>query len=103
MVQLHENLEAIAATNTQVVAISYDSVEILKNFADKSGVTFPLLSDPDSTSIRAFGIHNEKGLPHPGTYVIGADRKVLAAIFFEGYVQRHTATELLEAIGEITP
>ncbi len=100
MVQLHENQEAIAATGTQVVAISYDSVAILKKFAETSGVTFPLLSDPDSVAIRAFGIHHKEGLPHPGTYVIGADRKVLAAIFFEGYVDRHSATELLEAIGK---
>ncbi|NOZ41341.1 MAG: peroxiredoxin family protein [Planctomycetes bacterium] len=101
MVQLQENLEAIAATDTQVVAISYDSVAILKKFAETSGITFPLLSDPDSATIRAFGIHNKKGLPHPGTYVIGADRKVLAAIFIEGYVDRHTAAELVETIGEI--
>ena len=98
---MHENLEALAATDTQVVAISYDSVEILKKFAETSGVTFPLLSDPDSATIRAFGIHNKKGLPHPGTYVIGADRKVLATIFFDGYRKRHTSAELIEALGEI--
>ena len=31
-----------------VASISYDSVEILKNFADRKKITYPLLSDPDS-------------------------------------------------------
>jgi len=101
LVQLQEHLDEIAATKTQAVAISFDSVEVLKEFAESSGVNFPLLSDPDSAAIRAFGIHNEKGLPHPGTYVIGADRKVLAVMFFDGYRKRHSAEELLEVIGEI--
>ena len=101
MVQLQENLETIKATGTQVAAISYDSVEILNKFAESSGVTFPLLSDPGSATIRAFGIHNQNGLPHPGTYVIGDDRKVLAAIFIDGYQTRHTPEELVAALKAI--
>lgn len=98
MVELQENLDVIAATGTQVVGISYDSVETLQKFTKSSGVKFPLLADPGSVTIRAYGIHNEKGLPHPGTYVIGADRKVLAALFFEGYRKRHTVDDLVETI-----
>ena len=103
MVELQDNLELIKATGTQLVGVSYDAVEVLQNFAESSGVTFPLLSDPGSATINAFGIHNQKGYPHPGTYVIGKDRKILAAIFLEGYVSRHTPEELLTTIRDATP
>ena len=61
-----------------VASISYDSVAVLKNFADRAGIHFPMLADPDSKIIRSFGILNESvpkdnfvyGVPHPGTYVV---------------------------------
>ena len=34
-----------------MAAISYDSVAVLKSFADRQRITFPLLSDPDSKVI----------------------------------------------------
>lgn len=95
---MQSRLEEINATNTQVVGISYDSVDILNNFAETNDIEFPLLADPGSKTIRAYGIHNEKGLPHPGTYLVGKDRRVLAALFLEGYRERHTVEKLFEAI-----
>ncbi len=97
---MQENLSEITSTDTQVVGISYDTVQILRKFTDTSGIEFPLLADPGSKTIRAYGIHNEKGLPHPGTYLIGKDRKVLAALFNEGYRERHSVNALLKAINE---
>jgi peroxiredoxin len=41
-----------------VVAVSYDSPAILAAFSEQRGITFPLLSDADSKTIRAFGILN---------------------------------------------
>lgn len=102
MVELQENLEAFKATGTQLIGVSYDSVEVLQKFAETSGITFPLLSDPDSEAINAFGIHNKKGYPHPGTYLIGPEQQVLAAIFLEGHVKRHTPEALLKAIRDAT-
>jgi peroxiredoxin Q/BCP len=95
---LQENLAAIQATGTQLIGVSYDPVEVLQAFAEGAEITFPLLSEPDSAIINAFGIHNQKGFPHPGTYVIGPNREVLAAIFLEGYVKRHTPEDLLTTI-----
>ena len=39
--------------------MSYDSVAVLKNFSHRKHITYPLLSDPDSKTIRSFGILNE--------------------------------------------
>ena len=86
-----------------LAAISYDSVAILRDFADRQKITFPLLSDPDSRIIRAFGILNESvkpetpqyGIPHPGTYVLDAKGRVLAKYFEEDMRERISASAIL--------
>jgi len=44
----------------QVIGISRDSQESHKAFANKYHLTFPLLSDPDTTTIRAYGAWGQK-------------------------------------------
>ena len=41
-----------------MAAISYDSVEVVADFAERRGITFPLLADSDSSVIADFGILN---------------------------------------------
>jgi peroxiredoxin len=41
-----------------LAAISYDPPEILAEFSRRRGITFPLLSDSDSATIKAYGILN---------------------------------------------
>jgi peroxiredoxin len=57
-VELQERLEELTRSGIGVAAISYDSQEILSNFAEERGITFPLLSDADSEVIKAYGILN---------------------------------------------
>lgn len=86
-----------------VAAISYDSVEVLRDFAARRGIAFPLLSDKDSQVIRAFGILNENaprdsfvyGVPNPGTYVLDAAGAVTAKYFEDDYTERVTASDIL--------
>lgn len=99
--QLQKDLKQINEAGIQVVAISYDSVEILKKFSEQEEVTFPLLSDADSATIKAFGILNENargrqsGVPNPCTFLVGKDGKVTA--YLPGTVRvRHTTEALLE-------
>lgn len=84
------------------MAISYDSPAILKSFADRKNITFPLLSDPDSKTIRAYGILNETapkgpffGIPYPGTYLLDAKGVVVEKYFEDDYTQRYTASDIL--------
>src|SRR3990172_6952141 len=42
----------------KLAAISYDTVEILQAFADRRQIEFPMLADPDSQVIRAYGVLN---------------------------------------------
>lgn len=97
MVQLQKEIGAIQATGTQVVGISYDSVEVLRKFTESAGISFPLLSDEGSKTIRAFGIHFRDGLPYPGTYLIDGQGTVRAKFFLEGYRERHDNALLIEA------
>ena len=97
MVQLQKDIALIEATGTQVVGVSYDSIEVLRKFAESSGISFPLLSDEGSKTIRAFGIHFRDGLPYPGTYLIDDKGTVRAKFFQEGYRQRHDNSVLIEA------
>ncbi len=86
-----------------LAAISYDSVPVLKSFADRKQITFPLLSDPESKIIRSFGILNETveksnpffGVPNPGTYVLNPKGVVIAKYFEDDYKERDTASAIL--------
>ena len=51
-------MEELESSGIGFAAISYDSVEVLADFAQRRGITFPLLSDDDSAVITEFGILN---------------------------------------------
>jgi len=57
-VELQDQLETLKEQGLGVAAISYDSVEVLSDFAQRRGITFPLLADDDSGVITEFGILN---------------------------------------------
>lgn len=46
----------------QIVGVSPDPVERLKNFEEAHEISFKLLSDPDVVAHKAFGAHGEKSL-----------------------------------------
>ena len=95
------------------MAISYDSIEILKRFSDKNEIDYPMLSDEGSTLIDAFGIRNKAmdgrtfgkndltGVPHPGTYVLDSEGVILAKLFLERYQERHSNEALIELVAEV--
>jgi peroxiredoxin len=92
------------------VAISYDDVKVLTALAKKGRgkrkVTYPLLSDPESKMIKAFGILNEKhkkghkwhGVPHPYIFIVDADGKVLGKLSEIRYQKRPTVNDILNLI-----
>ena len=101
--ELEQNIAGFKAKGYGVAALSYDSPEVLKHFAERAKITYPLLSDPESKVIRAFGILNETvpknnpfyGIPHPGTYLIDTRGKVVSKYFEDDYTQRDTASSIL--------
>lgn len=103
LVELQAGLSEIEKTNTVLVGISYDSEKVLKNFASKRNVTFSLLSDPDSKTIKSYSQLNAKArqaIPHPSTYLVAKGGKISAVL--HGTVrQRRPVNELLAEIEKI--
>ena len=52
LVELQEAWGSLEEHGVAIFGISYDSVEILAAFAEKRGITYPLLSDEGSQTIR---------------------------------------------------
>jgi peroxiredoxin len=102
-VELQRNLDVIRRQGLGLAAISYDSVAVLENFADRQHITFPLLSDPESKIRHAFDILNETvgqgtafyGILNPGTYVIDPQGRVVSKHFEDDYRERVSATDIL--------
>lgn len=95
--------EAYRRQGLAIASISYDSVELLRNFAGRKGLHYTMLSDPESKIIRAFGILNDNfpkdnpfyGVPFPGLYLID-QHGVVTAKYFEGdHRERFTAASIL--------
>jgi peroxiredoxin Q/BCP len=100
---LQRDLKSIEDAGVQLVGISYDDPAVLKKFSDRSKITFPLLSDPESRTIDAYHIRNAAakgkaaGVPNPGTFLLDRDGVIRAKLFLEGYRDRHTSEALVEA------
>ena len=52
-------MEELSRSGIGAAAISYDPVDVLAGFAEKRGISFPLLSDEDSSVIENYGILNK--------------------------------------------
>jgi hypothetical protein len=108
-VELEGSFAGLTEAGLGVVAISYDSVAILRSFSERhGGIRFTMLSDPESEIIDAFGIRNTDhaedsmgyGVPYPGTYIVDANGIVVEKFFAPDYRERFTAdTILLKTFG----
>src|SRR5260370_8561828 len=89
------------AQGLKLAAISYDSPAILKDFAERHKIEFPLLADPNSEIIRSFNVLNTeakgmtKGMAYPGFFYIDSSGIIPEKYFTTKY------TDLLTAINVI--
>ena len=101
--ELEQNKSEFSKLGLGIAAVSYDSPAVLRNFAERRGIHFPLLSDPDSNVIRELGILNETipkenpffGVPYPGSFVLDAQKVITAKYFEDDYRERYTSTDIL--------
>lgn len=59
---LRDNYHRFIALGYNVIGVSKDSVASHRKFADRYGLPFPLLSDPSTEILQAFGAWGEKKL-----------------------------------------
>jgi peroxiredoxin Q/BCP len=90
-----------AKAGAQRVGISRDPVAKQKQFSDRHGFDYPLLSDPGNSAAEAFGIKRKLPLGPLSvkrmTFVIDTDRTVLEVIHSERNMDEH-ADRALEAV-----
>jgi hypothetical protein len=105
-VQLQAAKQRFEAHGLKLAAISYDSPAILKDFAERHNIDFPLLADPQSEIIRSFNVLNTeakgmtKGMAYPGFFYID-ETGVIREKFVEAkYTNRFTANNV---IGKLFP
>jgi len=87
-----------------LAAISYDSEAILKYFADRQHIDFPLLADPDSKVIRDYLVLNTEaagryqGMARPGFFFIDS-KGIIREKFFEAkYRERLTGNNVISKL-----
>src|SRR5258706_831917 len=84
-----------------MAAISYDSPAILKDFAERHKIEFPLLADPNSEIIRRFNVLNPeakgmtKGMAYPGFFYVDSSGVVREKYFTAKYTDRLTANNVI--------
>lgn len=104
-----------------VFAISYDAVDVLRTFADKFGITYDLLADEGSHTIRALGLLNQHiaeqhaaygvkvrdehyGVAYPGIFVLDERGAVAEKRFEQSYRVRLGGALLVEElVGDAKP
>lgn len=94
-----------------VFSISYDSVAILADFAQRKKISFPLLADPQSEVIRAFGVLRTNWVPKDPswlgaalavTFIVDSNGVVRSKYFSEASLDRYSApTILLREFGSV--
>lgn len=93
--------EKFAEKGLLLAAISYDSPGILKDFASRHHIEFPLLADPDSKVIRSFEVLNReatgmtKGMAHPGFFYVDETGVIREKYFEAQYTNRFTANNVI--------
>jgi thioredoxin-dependent peroxiredoxin len=93
-----DSLAALDAAGVAVLGISPDKPAKLAKFRERDSLTFPLLSDPETTTLQAYGAYGEKKLYGKttvgvirSTFIVDADGKIDRAFYnvkATGHVER---------------
>jgi peroxiredoxin len=96
-------LPEFEAAGVRPVAISVDPPEVSRNLADKSGYTFLILSDTDTTVIRQYHLLHPAGGPEghdiarPAEFLVDSSKIARWTNFTEDIRVRARADEMLAA------
>ena len=103
--QLIDISDQFEAMGLSVVAMTYDSVEMLKTVEEDEGIEFTLLHDEGITHVNALGILNENyepgsrayGVPHPGIFLVDPEGVIRFKFAEERYQDRPDFDYVVEA------
>ena len=103
---MQKRVEEFNEAGVAVAASTYDAVEQNAKFKTSSELTYPLLSDQESQTVKSLGILNENyeegsfahGVPHPGVILVDSEGKVVLKRAEEKYSDRPSMDDLLEDV-----
>ncbi|GAA4495890.1 thioredoxin-dependent thiol peroxidase [Actinoallomurus oryzae] len=97
-VGFQEHLEDLTGSDVAVLGISPDEPAKLVKFRERESLTFPLLADPDTKVMQAYGAYGEKKLYGRtvvgvirSTFIVDADGRIEKAFYnvkATGHVER---------------
>jgi peroxiredoxin Q/BCP len=97
-VDFRNSSDELDAADVAVLGISPDELKKLVKFRDRDDLTFPLLSDPDTKVLQAYGAYGEKKLYGKtmvgvirSTFIVDADGRIEKAFYnvkATGHVER---------------
>jgi len=96
LVQLQRAQQKFKDQGIGIAAICYDSPDILREFAQRQQIAFPLLADPRSEIIRGFHVLNREakgmtaGIAHPGFFYVDATGHIREKFLEAAYTARYT-------------
>ena len=106
--ELQGRVAELKGQGLSVAGVSYDPVAVLADFSRRRGITFPLLSDPGSATIKRYGILNTTvpetnqqsyGIPFPGTFMLNTQGVVTSRFFEQAYQERSTIGSIIARLG----
>ena len=106
--ELQGRVAELKREGLSLAGVSYDSVAVLADFSRRRGITFPLLSDPGSATIKHYGILNTTvpetnqqtyGIPFPGTFMLNVQGVVTSRFFEQAYQERSTVGSIMARLG----
>ena len=84
---LHQEL---MKARLRVVGVSPQDVASHRRFADKYGLNFPLLADPDKVAVKAYDVDGPLGISvRRGTYLIGKNGKIADSVLADLRIGAH--------------
>ena len=99
----------LKSKGVNVAAVLYDSRAELERFSHKYGITFPLLSDPESSAIIQLGLLNPNydssskyyGVPFPGVFLVNSKGIIVGKFAKENYRDRPLMENLIGAVNQL--
>jgi len=87
----------------------YDSPAALARFSKKYEISYPVLSDPESSAIIQLGLLNPTydpstkyyGVPYPGVFLIDSQGIILKKFAEKNYRDRPLMEDLIRAVNEL--
>lgn len=111
LIDFNKNAKQFTDEGYNIVSVSYDTPAAMEKFVTTNKPSFPMLSDPRSDSIRAFGILNEQsaigtrsyGIPNPHVYIVSKDKKIQAKFAESDYKNRPSLDKILAEVKKLNP